>query len=202
MLQHEAGHGAGADRTCRDSARARAVPLASKPRAFLLRSRRFAAPRAGAAPQMSGLPGRKGRSFVGSSARNLPCSALRGIDPASLSAGPDNDCLAGDHGAGSRIDAQSQSGVRTHVASGWLHRGRGAGLGRRNCLRYLAFRNSSGEMPACARMARKVPSGTSPGWFGRVVYRFVRGLNQISWEPAACRSNMKPSDFRRLAIRR
>jgi hypothetical protein len=28
-------------------------------------------------------------------------------------------------------------------------------------------------------MARNVPSGMSPGWFGTVVYRFVFGLNQI-----------------------
>lgn len=30
-------------------------------------------------------------------------------------------------------------------------------------------RNSSGVMPACERMARRVPSGTSPGWLGMVV---------------------------------
>jgi hypothetical protein len=29
-------------------------------------------------------------------------------------------------------------------------------------------------------------------WFGTVVYRFIWGLNQISWLPAACRSKRKP----------
>jgi hypothetical protein len=37
-----------------------------------------------------------------------------------------------------------------------------------------------GAPPARARMARSVPSGMSPGWFGIVVYRFKFGLNQIS----------------------
>jgi len=30
-------------------------------------------------------------------------------------------------------------------------------------------RKSSGSMPACLRIARNVPSGISPGWFGIVV---------------------------------
>ncbi len=30
-------------------------------------------------------------------------------------------------------------------------------------------KNSSGVMPACNRMARRVPSGMSPGWLGMVV---------------------------------
>jgi len=31
------------------------------------------------------------------------------------------------------------------------------------------LRNCSGVMPACLRIARNVPSGISPGWFGMVV---------------------------------
>ncbi len=34
---------------------------------------------------------------------------------------------------------------------------------------YASFKNSSGSMPACLRMARSVPSGMSPGWLGMVV---------------------------------
>ena len=31
-----------------------------------------------------------------------------------------------------------------------------------------------------SKLARRVPFGMSPGWFGTVVYRFLLGLNQIS----------------------
>ena len=40
---------------------------------------------------------------------------------------------------------------------------------RRVHFRYFAFRNSSGEILACLRTARIVPSGMSPGWLGIVV---------------------------------
>jgi hypothetical protein len=43
-----------------------------------------------------------------------------------------------------------------------------------------ARRKASGSTAACFRIARSVPSGMSPGWFGTVVYRFVLGLYQIS----------------------
>ncbi len=66
--------------------------------------------------------------------------------------------------------------------------------------RQRVFRNSSGDIPACLRMARKVPSRISPGWLGIVVYRSVSAWNQISCDPAACRSKAKPSVLRRLAI--
>ena len=49
--------------------------------------------------------------------------------------------------------------------------------------RQRVFRNSSGDIPACLRMARKVPSGISPGWLGIVVYRSVSAWNQISCDP-------------------
>ena len=46
--------------------------------------------------------------------------------------------------------------------------------------------NSSGDIPACLGMARKVPSGMSPGWLGMspgwlgmVVNRFAAAWNQI-----------------------
>jgi hypothetical protein len=51
--------------------------------------------------------------------------------------------------------------------------------------RHQALMKSSTDTPACFRMARSVPSGMSPGWFGTVVYRFVERLYQISWLPAA-----------------
>jgi hypothetical protein len=63
---------------------------------------------------------------------------------------------------------------------------------RREAMGYLAYlvdlsrgishisRNVSGSIPACFNMARNVPSGISPGWFGIVVYRLVDLLNQIS----------------------
>lgn len=65
---------------------------------------------------------------------------------------------------------------------------------------YLFFRKPSSEIPACFRIARRVPSGMSPGWLGMVVYRFVCSLYQISWLPAAWRSNTKPNFFNRLII--
>ena len=65
-----------------------------------------------------------------------------------------------------------------------------------------ARRKSAGSIPACLSIARSVPSGMSPGWFGTVVYRSVRGLNQISWLPAAWRSNSKPHTLSFRAISR
>jgi hypothetical protein len=43
-----------------------------------------------------------------------------------------------------------------------------------------AWRKVPGSTTACLRIARSVPSGMSPGWFGTVVYRFVLALYQIS----------------------
>jgi len=36
-----------------------------------------------------------------------------------------------------------------------------------------------GSVPACFKIARSVPSGMSPEWWGIVVYRLVAGLNRI-----------------------
>jgi hypothetical protein len=62
---------------------------------------------------------------------------------------------------------------------------------------HFVCKKVSTSIPACLRMARSVPSGMSPGWFGIVVYRFRLGLNQISCEPAVWRWNSKPSAFNR-----
>jgi len=62
-------------------------------------------------------------------------------------------------------------------------------------------------MPARNHPDRFPPASKSPAVFplacrpdGTVVYRFVPGLNQISWLPAAWRSNSKPQSFSFRAI--
>lgn len=53
----------------------------------------------------------------------------------------------------------SEHGRSSHPADRGLR-------GMRGARHHLDWRNSSGVTPACLRMARKVRSGRSPGWFG------------------------------------
>ena len=61
------------------------------------------------------------------------------------------------------------------------------GVSSSGSIRRFCLKNTSASRPACLEMARNVPSGMSPGWFGMVVWRFSAGLNQISWERADLR---------------
>ena len=72
---------AGADRTCRDSARAPTAPPGSRPRAFPSPPRRRAEPQGVAAPQTSTHRGSRNCSLVCSSACNLPWSESQGHCP-------------------------------------------------------------------------------------------------------------------------
>ena len=108
-------------------------------------------------------------------------------------------------GAGPRVVPAFEKSARQPTLQAWRLAPRGAFRGRSprfpvcaseppkgNATAAHARRKSAGSTPACLSIARSVPSGMSPGWFGTVVYRSVRGLNQISWLPAAWRSNSKP----------